>query len=68
MELAREVFDNTTLQYNEGVASLAELLNAELAFREAQNNYISALVEFYKADLDVQKSNNTLTEFYNNLK
>ncbi len=68
MELAREVFDNTTLQYNEGVASLAELLNAELSFREAQNNYINALVEYYRADLDVQKSNNTLTEFYNNLK
>lgn len=68
MELAREVFDNTTLQYNEGVASLAELLNAELSFREAQNNYINALVEFYRADLDVQKNNNTLSAFYNNLK
>lgn len=68
MELAKEVFENTTLQYNEGVASLAELLNAELAFREAQNNYINSMVNFFIADLDVQKSNNTLTEFFNNLK
>lgn len=67
MDLAKEVFENTTLQYNEGVASLAELLNAELAFREAQNNYINSMVEYYRADLDVRKNNNTLSEFYNNL-
>lgn len=68
MDLAKEVFENTTLQYNEGVATLAELLNAELAFREAQNNYINSMVNFFIADLDLQKTNNTLSQFYNNLK
>ncbi len=67
MELAKDVFENATLQYNEGVASLAELLNAELSFREAQNNYINSMVEYYRADLDVQKNNNSLQQFYSNL-
>lgn len=67
MDLAKEVFDNATLQYNEGVASLAELLNAELAFRESQNIYISSLVDYYRADLDIQKNNNTLQTFFQEL-
>lgn len=67
MELANEVYENTTLQYRQGVASLSDLLNAELSYREAQNNYITSLLDFYLADLDVQKANGTLAKFYGEL-
>lgn len=64
MDLAQEVYDNTTLQYREGVASLSDLLNAELANKEAQNNYINSLLNYYLADLGVRKANGTLREYF----
>lgn len=67
MELAEEVYDNTTLQYQEGVASLSDLLNAEISYKEAQSNYINSLLQYYLADLTVRKANGTLTEYFNGL-
>lgn len=67
MDLAAEVYDNTTLQYRQGVASISDLLNAELSYREAQNNYINALLDYYLADLAVQKANGTLQTYYQQL-
>jgi len=67
MALAREVYDNTTLQYKQGVASLSDLLNAELSYKEAQNNYINSLLQYYIADLAVQKANGTLQQYFNKL-
>lgn len=67
MELASEVYENATLQYKQGVATISELLNAELSYREAQNNYITSLLDFYLADLDVQKANGTLRDYYQKL-
>lgn len=67
MELASEVYENTTLQYSQGTATLSDLLNAELSYREAQNNYINSLLDFYLADLDVKKANGTLIESVNSL-
>lgn len=67
MELASEVYENATLQYRQGVSNLGDLLNAELSYREAQNNYINSLLDFYLADLDVQKSNGTLRDYYQGL-
>ena len=67
MVLASEVYDNTTLQYKQGVASLSDLLNAELSYKEAQNNYINSLLQYYIADLAVQKANGTLQEYFNKL-
>jgi outer membrane protein len=67
MELASEVYENATLQYRQGVASISDLLNAELSYREAQNNYINSLLDFYLADLDVQKANGTLRDYYEQL-
>ncbi len=67
MDLASEVYENTTLQYRHGVASLTDLLNAELSYREAQNNYISSLLDFYLADLNVQLANGSIQQFYEHL-
>lgn len=67
VELAQKVYDNTNLQYKEGVASLSQLLNAELSLREANNNYTQSLIDFFKADLELNKSNGTLKEFLSTL-
>jgi len=67
MELASEVYENATLQYRQGISNLSDLLNAELSYREAQNNYINSLLDFYLADLDVQKANGTLQDYFQKL-
>ncbi|MFT4062482.1 MAG: TolC family protein [Edaphocola sp.] len=67
MDLAGEVYENTTLQYRQGMATLSDLLNAENSYREAQNNYIASLLDFYLAYLDVQKANGTLRQYYQQL-
>ncbi len=67
MDLAGKVYDNTTLQYRHGAASLSDLLNAELSYKEAQNNYIESLLQYYLADLSVHKANGTLENYYNQL-
>lgn len=67
VDLASEVYQNTTLQYRHGVASLTDLLNAELSYREAQKNYITSLLDFYLADLNVQLANGTIQNFYQQL-
>jgi outer membrane protein TolC len=67
MNLASEVYSNTTLQYREGVASLSDLLNAELSYREAQNNYINSLLNYYIADLAVKRANGKLEQYYKQL-
>lgn len=67
MELAEEVYENTTLQYQHGLLSLSDLLNAELSYREAQSNYITSLLDYYLADLDLENANGGLTTFYENL-
>lgn len=67
MNLASEVYDNTTLQYRQGVASLSDLLNAELSYREAQNNYINSLLNYYIANLAVKKANGQLEKYLEQL-
>jgi outer membrane protein TolC len=61
--LAEEVYTQTQLQYKEGLASMTDLLNAETSMRDAQNNYIRALIESLIADLELQKADGTLLKF-----
>ena len=67
INLAREVLNNTTLQYQQGVASLTELLNAEISFKEAETNLVNSLLNFYLAKLDLEKSKGTLKNYYQTL-
>lgn len=67
MDLATEVYENVMLQHKNGIASLTDLLNAENSYKSAQSNYIQSLLDFYLADLEVRKANNTLEEFISSL-
>lgn len=54
-ELAKNIYEQTILQQKMGTASLTDILLADNALREAQQNHLSAIVEFLKADLELKK-------------
>ncbi|SEQ17491.1 TolC family protein [Flavobacterium urocaniciphilum] len=59
-KLAQEVFNNTNNNYTQGLASLTDLLDAENALVEAQNNYTSAILEYKLAEIQLIKSKGEL--------
>lgn len=60
MKLAEEIYTSTQEQYNGGLVSLSELMNAETAQKEAQNNYLRALVQVKLAELDLLKASGNI--------
>jgi outer membrane protein TolC len=65
-QLAQEVLDNTRNNYLQGLASLTDLLDAENALTEAQNNYTSAILEYKLAEIQLIKSKGELKTLINN--
>lgn len=61
INLARTVYEQTILQQNEGTANLTDVLLADNDLREAQQSYLSAIVEFLKADLELKKFTGNIT-------
>ena len=59
-QLAQEVFDNTNNNYTQGLASLTDLLDAENALVEAQNNYTAAILDYKLAEIQLIKSKGEL--------
>jgi len=55
INLATVVYEQTLLQQKEGTANLTDVLLADNALREAQQSYLSAIVEYLKADLELKK-------------
>lgn len=55
IELAKTIYEQTILQQKQGTASLTDVLLADNAFREAQQTYLSAVVDYLKADLELKK-------------
>jgi len=66
MELAESLYDITALSFREGVAPLTELINAETSMRQAQTQYLSALLQVALAKLDLIKNSGSLSEKINN--
>jgi outer membrane protein len=65
VKLAQEVFFNTQNNYNNGLASLTDLLAAETSLTEAQNNYSSALLSYKAAEIQLIKSKGQLKTLLN---
>jgi outer membrane protein TolC len=65
MKLAQEVFTNTQNNYNNGLATLTDLLNAETSLTEANNNYSSALLNYRLAEVQLIKSQGQLKSLLN---
>jgi OMF family outer membrane factor len=63
--LAGRIYRNTVLQNQEGVASINDILLADNALREAQQNYLNALVELRKAELEYKRSTGNILTINN---
>ncbi|MBK7812012.1 MAG: TolC family protein [Saprospiraceae bacterium] len=55
IELAKAIYEQTVLQQKQGTASLTDVLLADNALREAQQTYLSAVIDYLKADLELKK-------------
>jgi len=64
-ELAKEVYEQTQSLYQEQVSSLTDLLDAEQAYRESQNNYYIELINFKIAELDLLKAQGKINTIIN---
>lgn len=56
MKLALEVFQVTSIKYQEGIGSNLEVVDAESAYEEAQSNYFNALYDVLIAKVDMEKA------------
>ena len=55
IEQAQNIYNQTLLQQQQGVATLTDVLLADTALREAQQNYLSAYIDFAKADIELKR-------------
>lgn len=60
MSLAQDVFDVTESNFEQGLASLSDVLNANSSLIQAQVNYADALNNYMKATIEVMKAKGTL--------
>lgn len=65
VKLAKEVLDNTNNNYRNGLANLTELLDAERAYADAQNNYTTSLLNYKVAEIQLIKSKGELKSLIN---
>jgi OMF family outer membrane factor len=55
IELAKTIYEQTVLQQKQGTASLTDVLLADNALREAQQTYLTAVIDYLKADLELKR-------------
>lgn len=58
--LAQSIYEQTILQQKQGTATLTDVLLADNTLREAQQNYLSAVIDYLKADLELKKLAGTI--------
>lgn len=65
VNLAKQVLENTKNNYINGLATLTDLLDAENALTESQNNYTTAQLEYKLAEIQIIKSKGELKNLVN---
>lgn len=63
--LAKDVLDNTQNNYKNGLATLTDLLDAEKAYADAQNNLTISLLNYKVAEISLIKANGNLSSLLN---
>lgn len=63
--LAKEVYSSTQNNYNNGLATLTDLLNAETSLVDAQNSYNQALLNYKLAEIQLIQSNGNIKSLLN---
>ncbi len=66
ISLAKDVLENIKNNYQNGLANLTELLDAEKAYADAQNNYTTSLLNYRVAEIQLLKANGNLKSLINN--
>jgi len=61
LDLADDIFKETTLLYKEGLSPLTDLLNAETTQREAQTNYNNQIIQVRIAQLEILNSSGKIS-------
>lgn len=62
MALAQEVYNVTEMNFQQGISSMSDVLNANTSLIQAQVNYADALNNYMKAYIDLRKANGTIRE------
>ena len=62
MKLAEELYNVAKLSYTEGISDLSELINAENSLREAQSQYLTAMLQTNLAELETMKASGQLSQ------
>ena len=65
IDLAKKIYNNTILQNQQGVANITDLLLADNALRESQQNYLVALVNLRRAELEYKRVTGNLITMKN---
>lgn len=63
LDLSEQVFQQTSLQYEKGVANLSDLVNVENARKDALTNYINSLLNLRISQLELEKANGNILNF-----
>jgi len=62
LELAEQLFNSSQGEYENGITSITELLNAQNDLTTARSNYSNALLNLKLAELSLKKANGTLLD------
>ncbi|MBS1737823.1 MAG: TolC family protein [Bacteroidetes bacterium] len=63
-QYAKDVVDNVTNNYRNGLATLTDLLDAENSYADAQDNYSAAALDYMLAEIQLIKSQGSLIPFF----
>ena len=61
IQQAQSIYEQTVTQQKQGVATLNDVLVADNALREVQQSYLSAVVDYLKADLELKRLTGNLS-------
>ncbi len=67
MELAAGVYETSRFEYQKGVSSMSDLLNADFAFQQAKSNYVTSLLNLIGTRLSYEKAKGTIKDFIQHL-
>jgi outer membrane protein TolC len=66
LDLAKSVYNNTQLEYQQGTSSTLDLIQSESSYMVSQNTYFNKLLDLYIARVKLERSMGNLMKFINN--
>lgn len=66
LTLSEKVYRNTQLQYQQGMATSLDLVQAESSYNESTNNYYAKLLNLYIARINLEQGKGNLLNYINN--